>query len=277
MTYADKVVWITGAGSGIGRAMALQFASQGAAIAASGRRRDRLDALVEEVQGMGRRALAVPCDVTDDQTLKDAVATIVAELGRLDVAVANAGFAVGGRVANITADEWRRQLDVNVVGAAMTAHHALPELHKTGGRMAFVSSVAGQLAAPGYAAYNASKYAVRAIGQTLAAELAGTGVSATTLYPGFVESEIAQVDNAGAFDGTRPDKRPKNLMWPTDKAARVMVGAITARKREYVFTWHGVFGAWMGRHMPGFAHWAMSRGPARKNAAILSESKKTAS
>ncbi len=272
MSYRDKVVWITGAGSGIGREMALEFARQGATVAASGRRQDRLEQVAAEVEALGARGLAVPCDVTDEAQLDAAVAKIINGFSRLDVAVANAGFAVGGRFEKITAEQWRRQLDVNVVGAALTARAALPALRDTGGRIALVSSVAGQIAAPGYAAYNASKYAVRAIGQTLAAELAGTGVSCTTLYPGFVESEIAQVDNAGQFDPSRPDKRPKNLMWPADKAAKVMVRAITARKREYVFTWHGKFGAWFGRHLPGLAHWVMTRDSASRKKAMTRRS-----
>ena len=112
---------------------------------------------------------------------------------------------------------------------------------------------------PGIGAYAASKFAVRAIGQTLAAELHGSGVSCTTIHPGYIESEIAQVDNQGRFDPQREDRRPKNLMWPADRAARAMVDAIAKRKREYTFTGHGKVGAFAGRHMPGLVHFGMTR------------------
>jgi NAD(P)-dependent dehydrogenase (short-subunit alcohol dehydrogenase family) len=265
--YQNKVVWITGGGSGIGRAMALEFARQGADVAVSGRRKDRLQSVADEITALGRRGLAVVCDVSDEPAVQATVATVVAELGRLDVAVANAGFAVAGPFERLTAEDWRRQFDVNVVGAAVTIAQALPELKKVAGRAVLVSSVAGMISAPRHAAYNASKYAVRAMGQTLSAELAGSGVTCTTVCPGFVESEIAQVDNQGRFDGDREDKRPQKLMWPADKAAQVTVRAITARKREFVFTWHGKFGGWLGRHMPGMVHAVFARGEAKKAAA----------
>ena len=248
--YADHVVWITGAGSGIGRALALEFVRQGAKVAVSGRRVERLRETVDALEAMGGVALAVPCDVRKEAQVQRAASQVVDHFGRLDVAVANAGFGVSGPIESLTADDWTRQFGTNVVGAASTARSALPFLRKTQGRIALVCSVSGQLALPGAGAYSASKYALRAIGQTLSMELRGSGVSCTTLHPGFVESEIGQVDNEGQFDGSRSDPRPSKLMWPADKAARAMVRAITRRKVEYVFTWHGKFGAWMGRHLP---------------------------
>jgi len=161
----------------------------------------------------------------------------------------------------LTAAEWRRQLDVNVVGLALTARHALPHLRPTGGRIALVGSVAAFLPAPGTGAYAASKAAVHSIGETLAAELRGSGVSCTTLHPGFVESDIARVDNEGVFHDGRPDLRPARLMWPTDRAARVMVRAIHRRKRVYVFTGHGRIAAFLGRHAPFLMQQAMRRAP----------------
>jgi len=264
--FDGKIVWVTGGGSGIGRAVALEFARQGAEVAVSGRRVERLDEVVAEIGALGRRGLAVPCDVTDEDDVARAVARVVDAFGRLDVAVANAGFGVSGRFERLSAADWRRQFDVNVVGAAVTLKAALPHLRATRGRAAVVASVAGMIALPTMGPYCASKFAVRALGLSLAAELHGTGVSCTTLHPGFVESEINQVDNRGHLDASRPDRRPAKLMWPADKAARVIVKAIHARKREYVFTWHGKLGAWLGRHAPALVHFAATRQGARKNA-----------
>lgn len=269
--FDGQVAWVTGGGSGIGRALALELAREGADVAVSGRRVERLEEVAAEIGALGRRGLAVACDVTDEGEVAAAVAQVVGELGRLDVAVANAGYSVTGRFEKLTAADWRRQLDVNVVGTAVTLRAALPHLREAGGRAAIVASVAGMVAMPSQGPYCASKFAVRAMGLSLSAELHGSGVSCTTIHPGFVESEIAQVDNAGRFDGSRADKRPAKLMWPADKAARVMARAIHKRKREHVFTMHGKVGGWLGRHAPGVVHFAMTRGSARRRTDTLSK------
>lgn len=257
--FTDHVVWITGASSGLGRALALEFADRGADMALSARRVGRLEEVADEVESRGRRALVVPCDVTEEEEIAGAVDAVVDHFGRLDVAVANAGFGAVGRVEELTAEEWRRQMDVNVVGLAATARYALPHLRETGGRMVLMGSVASMIPAPGASPYASSKAAVRSIGRALSAELHGSGVSCTTLHPGFVESEIGQVDNRGVYHPDREDPRPGRLMWPSDRAAGVMVRAIARRKREYVFTGHGRIVAFLGRHWPGLLHRLMAR------------------
>jgi NAD(P)-dependent dehydrogenase (short-subunit alcohol dehydrogenase family) len=257
--FKNKVVWITGGGSGIGRALAVEFARRGADVAVSGRRVGKLEETVEQVESLGGRGLAVQCDVTVEDDVVVAVQEVVDEFDRLDVAIANAGFGVGGKIEDLSAEEWRRQFDVNVVGAAITARHALAHLRKTDGRVVLMGSVAGMVTQPGNTAYSASKYAVRALGQGLAMELAGEAVSCTLVQPGFVASEIGQVDNAGEFHGEWQDKRPQQLMWPADKAARVIVDAIAKRKRDFTFTGHGKVAAFLGKHAPGLVHHAMTK------------------
>lgn len=256
--YQGKVAWITGGGSGIGEAIALELARQGARVAVSGRRIEKLEETVARIQAVGGKGLAVVCDVTDEQQIIDAVDQVVTEWGRLDVALANAGFGVGGPIEKLDADDWRRQFDTNVVGLAITVKHALPELKKVGGRVALMGSVAGTITAPGTIAYNASKFAVRGIGLTLAIELVGTGVSCTTIQPGFVESEIGQVDNQGQFRSDWKDTRPKMIMWSAERAAKVCVDAIWEREREFTFTGHGKLGAFLGKHTPGVVYHAFA-------------------
>jgi NAD(P)-dependent dehydrogenase (short-subunit alcohol dehydrogenase family) len=258
--FAEQVVWITGGASGIGLACAKAFAREGAKLALSGRRSDKLQRAVDELEGLGAQAIAVQCDVRQDDQIEAAVAAVVAQFGQLDVALANAGFSVAGRVEELSGDDWRRQLETNVVGAALTARYAIPHLRERAGRLGLVGSVAGFIYAPKLAPYNASKAAIRALGQTLSIELHGSGVSCTTMHPGFVESEIAQVDNAGRHNPEREDRRPKRLMWSAEKAAGVMVDAMHRRKRELVFTGHGKVGAFIGQHFPGLAHAMLARG-----------------
>ncbi|MEE4639231.1 MAG: SDR family NAD(P)-dependent oxidoreductase [Wenzhouxiangella sp.] len=259
MEFKDQVVWITGASSGLGWAMALEFARLGATVAVSARRAEKLDQLVEEIARAGGKAVAAPCDVTNDDSLRATAAGIAAEFGHLDVAVANAGFSVSGRFEDISATDWDRQMQLNVRALAMTAHHALPHLRTTAGRLVLIGSASAFVPVPRAAPYAASKAAVHSIGETLQIELAGSGVSCTTIHPGFVESNIARVDSKGVFHPDARDSRPARLMWPTERAARVMVRAIWKRRKVYVFTGHGRLAYWVGRLCPPLARIAMRR------------------
>ena len=257
--FQDEVVWITGGGSGLGRAMALEFASRGCRVVVSGRRLERLEDTVAAATRAQGKVVALTCDVTNEQEQAEALQTIVKQFGRLDVVVANAGFSVDGRFANLTSAQWRKQFETNVFGLVMTVQQALPELSKTNGRIALISSVASMISYPGGSAYGSSKAAVRSIGLCLSQELHGTGVSCTTIHPGFVESEIAKVSNDGVFDADKSDPRPAKLMWASDHAARVMVRAIEKRKVEFIFTGHGHLFGFLGRHFPSLVHVLITR------------------
>tara|TARA_R110002096_G_scaffold44526_13_gene120723 strand:+ start:370811 stop:371596 length:786 start_codon:yes stop_codon:yes gene_type:complete len=258
-SFQDEVVWITGASAGIGAALAHEFSKRGAIVCLSARRTERLEELAATIGEAGGRAHAYPCDVTIEDDVAGVVQAIVKDHGKLDCAVANAGFGVSGRIESLSADDWRRQFDVNVVGSAITAKYALSELRQSHGRMVLVGSIMSMISTPKAGAYSASKYAVRSIGQTLSLELHGSGASCTTIHPGYVATEIALVDNEGVFHEDREDRRPTKFMWPADKAANVMVNAIARRKREFVFTGHGKMGGYLGRHFPGLVHFAQTR------------------
>lgn len=246
----EKVVWITGASSGIGKAMAHKWSQLGYKVVLSARRQELLKAIAMGIKDSGGEALVIPVDIMEETSIEKAVQQIITSLGRLDVVVANAGFGVIGSIEKLTAKDWNRQLQGNVTGLALTVKYALPYLEKTNGRIGLVGSIAAYLPNPYVGAYGASKAAVNSIGKTLQVELKNSGVSCTTLHPGFVVSEIARVDNDGVWHPDRPDPRPSNLMWPTDKAAKVMVRAILKRKRNYVFTGHGRILVWLQRWFP---------------------------
>ena len=256
-----KVVWITGASSGIGKAMAFEWARLGYSVVLSARRLELLERVAGEIELAGGKALVIPCDILDETAIRQAVEKLIQAWGRLDVVVANAGFGVFGIIETLTAQNWNRQLQGNVTGLALTVKHALPHLRNSGGRIGLVGSVGAFLPSPALGAYGASKAAVHSIGQTLQLELMGTGVSCTTLHPGFVASEIARIDNEGTWHPNQPDPRPANLMWPTDKAAKVMVKAILRRKRTYIFTAHGRIFVWIQRWFPGVMRTIIAKGP----------------
>src|SRR5262249_20880523 len=145
----------------------------------------------------GRRALAIPCDVTKDGDLERAAARTKKELGKIDVVVANAGFGVVGRFDKLTLADYRRQFETNVFGVLRTIYATLDEIRRTRGRFVIIGSVSGHVSLPGTSAYSMSKFAVRALAESIAYELAPDGVSTILISPGFVESEIRGVDNRG--------------------------------------------------------------------------------
>ena len=257
----ENVVWITGASSGIGKAMAFEWARLGNKVALSSRRKELLDDVANEIRNSGGKALVIPCDIMEETAIENAVQQIIENWGRLDVVVANAGFGVFGSIDRLTAKDWNRQFQGNVIGLALTVKYALPYLKKNNGRIGLVGSVGAYLPNPNLGAYGASKAAVHSIGQTLQVELMGTGVSCTTMHPGFVVSEIARIDNDGVWHPERPDPRPSNLIWPTGKAAKVMVEAILKRKRNYIFTGHGKVFVWLQRWFPGLMRFLISTSP----------------
>ena len=257
----EKVVWVTGASSGIGKAMSIEWARLGYKVVLSARREVLLEEVALEIRNLGEEALVVPVDIMEEKSIENAVQNIISKWGRLDIAVANAGFGVFGSIDKLTAKDWNRQLQGNVIGLAMTVKYALPYLKKNQGRIGLVGSVGAYLPNLNVGAYGASKAAVNSIGLTLQVELMGTGVSCTTVHPGFVVSEIARIDNEGIWHPEQTDPRPSNLMWPTDKAAKVMVKAILNRRRNYVFTTHGRVFVWLQLWFPSIVRTIVSKGP----------------
>ena len=206
--------------------------------------------MANSVGRLDTQVLVLPCDVTDQQQVNQCVSAIISHFKQLDVVVANAGFSVSGQLHQLHPEEWERQFEVNVFGLVKTVQSALPYLKKTNGRIALIGSGAAWLHVPKSVAYCASKAAVHAIGQSLSIQLHGSGVSCTTIHPGYVESEIAKVNNEGILDDKKVDRRPKGLMWTAQRAAVVMVRAIAKRKRVYVFTYHAKLGVWLARFFP---------------------------
>lgn len=156
----EKVVWITGASSGIGKAMAHKWSQLGYKVVLSARRQELLKAIAMGIKDSGGEALVIPVDIMEETSIEKAVQQIITSLGRLDVVVANAGFGVIGSIEKLTAKDWNRQLQGNVTGLALTVKYALPYLEKTNGRIGLVGSIAAYLPNPYVGAYGASKAAV---------------------------------------------------------------------------------------------------------------------
>ena len=258
--FVGHAVLITGASSGIGAALAREFAAEGADLALLARRRDRLEALAADIRKAGRRAAVIACDVTRDGDLERAAGEARAAFGKIDVVVANAGFGVVGSLETLALEDYRRQLETNLFGVLRTVYATLEDLKRTRGRLVLVGSVSGHLGVPGSTAYTMSKFAVRGLAQALGHELAAHGVAVTLISPGFVESELAQVDNRGVY---RPSARrrpiPRLIVMPTERAARKIVTAVARRRRESVITGFGKLAVFLQRHVP----WLVAAGISR--------------
>src|SRR6201997_4006964 len=156
--FHDKVVLVTGASSGIGEELALQLGRAGAKLTLAARRTDLLEALVQTIAvSESAKPLAIACDVTQDGDLERAVAESVRHWGKLDVAIANAGFGVVGALKKLSLDDYRRQFETNVFGVLRTIYAALRALEKSHGNLAIMGSVSGWAASPGASPYAMSK------------------------------------------------------------------------------------------------------------------------
>jgi short-subunit dehydrogenase len=219
------------------------------------RRAERLAALAAALQRDGHRALALTADVTRDGDVERAVEAARVAFGRLDVAVANAGFGVVGPVERLTLEDYRRQFETNVFGVLRTVQATLPALKAARGRLIIMGSVAGWVAAPNASPYAMSKFAVRALAEALGHELAPSGVAVTLVSPGYVDSEIRRVDNQGRLQPAAREPVPAWLLVPTEKAARTIVRAVGRRRREVVVTGHAKIAVFFQRHAP----WLVAR------------------
>jgi len=258
--FEGQVVLITGASSGIGAALAREFAKEGAHTVLLARRVDRIDTLAKELTTGSRRSLALAGDVTCDGDLERTVDLARREFGRLDVAVANAGFSVAGRLLDLTLDDYRRQLETNVFGVLRTVIAALPELQRTRGRIVLIGSMFGAMSIPAGTPYCMSKYALAGLADGLSLELEPYGVSVTHIMAGVIDTEIYQVDNRGLHSDAPPrPPPPKMLRMPAEQAARQIVSAAYRRKRSYILPLHAKLGIFLQRHFPALAHLAIAQ------------------
>jgi NADP-dependent 3-hydroxy acid dehydrogenase YdfG len=189
---------VTGASSGIGAATAAALAAQGAAVALAARRKDRLDALAARLREQGGAALVLECDITDAPQARDAVERTVAELGRLDTLVNNAGVMLLGPAVGAPLSEWQQMVELNVLGVLYCAHAALPHLLRAAedsprrvADMVNISSVAGRVARQGRGVYNLTKHGIGAFSESLRQEVTTRHVRVSLVEPGATATELA--------------------------------------------------------------------------------------
>ncbi|MGI2261385.1 SDR family oxidoreductase [Shewanella sp. GXUN23E] len=252
----DKVVVITGASEGIGRALALEMAPLGCHLVLCARNQERLQSLVAEIHAQGGVATAFAMDITDRLSCTDLVTLCEVELGRLDILIHNAGITMWSRFDQLADLEVMEKLiRVNYLAPVQLTKLALPALKTARGQIVVVSSLAGLTGVPERSGYCASKHAVTGFFDSLRIELAAHGVAITQIYPDFVLSEIHKraLDARGNPLGHSPMQQDK--LMTAQQCAHLMVPAILARRRDLLTSTRGRLGKWLKMLWPAMLDW----------------------
>jgi len=198
---SEKVAFITGGGTGIGRACALAFAAEGAQVAVAGRRKEPLEAVVSEIQGSGGEALALICDIVDRRSVEAAISSVAQNFGRLNVIVNNAGAVVVATAEETSDEDWSRVLAVNLTGTFHVSRAAIPALRKSGGgSIVNIGSYLGIVGRRQRAAYCAAKAGVAGLTRAMALDHAYENIRVNCVCPAIVETEMSLAFLSNAAD-----------------------------------------------------------------------------
>jgi short-subunit dehydrogenase len=225
--WSQKVVFITGASSGIGRSLAVELGRRGASLGLLARRAETLLEIAKEVEEAGGHALALPADVRDAEAVRVAANQLRGKFGRVDVLVANAGVGVTTDAKNLEAKEVADVIGINVLGAVNSVAAVLPAMVEQGsGQLVAISSLAAYRGLPKSAAYCASKAALSAFFESLRVDLRESGIDVTIIHPGFIKTPLT----AG-----REAHMP--FLMELDDATGKIIRAIERRKKSIAFPW----------------------------------------
>jgi short-subunit dehydrogenase len=239
--WKEKVVLITGASSGIGRALALELGKRGARLGLTARRAEELLKVAEEVGRVGGEALALPSDVRDPEAMKEAAERVREKWGKIDVLIANAGMSTTTSGAQLNAGEVGDVISINVLGVVNSVAAVLPAMQeRRSGHLVAISSLASYRGMPKSGAYSASKAAVSTFFESLRVDLSRSGVDVTVIHPGFIRTPMT---------ANRKKKLP--FLLEVDDAACRIIRAVERRARTYAFPWQLASLVRVIKHIPG--------------------------
>ena len=248
--FKDKVVIITGASSGIGRATALEFARHGSKVVIAARSADKLRSLEEEITKLGAEALTCLTDVSKEEDCRRMVEATVEKFGTINILINNAGISMRASFEEVDLSVLKRLMDVNFWGTVYCTRYALPYIVKSKGSLVGVSSTAGYHGLPGRTGYSASKFAIHGFLETLRIEYLPQKLHVMIIMPGFTSSDIRKhaLVADGSEQGISPRKE-KKMMSPEHVAGWILKG-IRKKKRNKIMAWSGRFTALLERVFP---------------------------
>jgi short-subunit dehydrogenase len=253
INFREKVVVITGASSGIGKACALEFASRGARVVLAARRELVLKELCYEIWQQGGEATYVVTDVTRIEDCQGLMERAVERYGQIDVLINNAGISMRANFEELDLEVIRKLMDTNFYGAVYCTKFALPHLLKVQGTVIGISSITGLAPLPGRTGYVASKHAMDGFMNTLRLENMDRGLNVLVVHPGFTSSEIREkaLDERCLPQGESP--RNEARMMSSESVARHIARATFKRNRDIVLTPQGRIVVWLHKNFPGIA------------------------
>ncbi|GAB3278609.1 SDR family oxidoreductase [Larkinella harenae] len=247
----DKVVVITGASSGIGKALAFAFGREQAIIVICARRLESLETVGAELSRSGIRNLCLQADVSVEADVKRLIEKTVQQFGRLDILINNAGITMRSMVLDMDPDVIRKVMDINFMGTVYATRYALPYILQAKGSIVGISSIAGYRGLPVRSGYSASKFAMNGFLEALRTELLNTGVHVLVACPGFTTSNIrySALNNEGAVAGETV--RDESKMMSAEECADHILKAVKRRKRDLVLTAQGKLVVFLNKLFPG--------------------------
>jgi short-subunit dehydrogenase len=245
MYWKDKVVFLTGASSGIGEALAIEMAKRGAILGLLARRAELLEALAQKCEAAGGRARVFACDVVDAEAVQKAADDLRAEFGRIDILIANAG--IGGKekeTQELQPAFVKKVIDINLMGAVNSVYAVLPQMLERGsGQLVAISSLAGFRGLPKSAAYSASKGAMTNYFESVRLDVQDRGVAVTIIQPGFIKTPLTS---------GRKNKMP--FLMELEDAVPLFLNAIEKRRKFAAFPWQLANFVRLGRIFPAWLY-----------------------
>ncbi len=247
----DKIIIITGATSGIGKACAFEYGSKGLKVVVTGRNQEKLDQLSDELTAANIDHLPIKAEASSAEDNKMMIEKTIDEYGRVDTLIANAGISMRALFEEIDIDVFQRVMDINFNGTVYATKYALPHILESKGSIIGISSINGHRGTPARTAYTASKYAVEGFFEALRTEVFKRGVHILVVSPGFTASNIRNI--ALAADGTSQAESPRDegKMMTSEAVAQAIYKAHQKKKRDLVLTSQGKLAVFLNKWIPG--------------------------
>lgn len=251
MKLKDKVVIITGATSGIGRACAFVFGGAGAKVVITGRSQPKIDNTLVQLQNAGIDCMGLLADATSEEDNKNVAMQTIGHFGKIDILINNAGISMRALFSELDLKVFRQVMDTNFWGAVYLTKACLPEITARKGSIVAVSSVNGFRGTPARTAYTASKFAMNGFFESLRTEVMKLGVHVLVACPGFTESNIRNIALTADGSPQKESPREETKMMSSEEVAQAILQATLKRKRDIVLTTQGKLAHFLNKWMPG--------------------------